>query len=288
MCCVDLLLEGRCSLDVSFAAYKYLLIYGEVLAFIGLIQYYFVANMSQATWYFLIYDRILIDGSTVPISWALTLARPAARLIPTRPTARLLGAETILSVVGPIFIHVVFALISVGLLYRQSFFLCHEFDGTNADLRRWWELGDSYEAATTSIMVMFQIIHSAAAFNWAHKYRQGGLQNRIFVGLYLFFFGVISIVLLGDPNALGCQFRINCGTPTALSSLGYSVPFNAPEVYYTVSGHNVFPHSFRVTIFALSIMNLVAGILWEQVVILGPIREWARRKWGAKKEFLQL
>lgn len=50
-CCVDLLLEARCALDVSFAAYKYLILYGETLALVGLVQYWFVVNMSQASWY---------------------------------------------------------------------------------------------------------------------------------------------------------------------------------------------------------------------------------------------
>jgi P-type E1-E2 ATPase len=50
MSCVELLKEARCSLDTSFAAYKYLLIYGHTTALIGLIEYYFVVNMSQATW----------------------------------------------------------------------------------------------------------------------------------------------------------------------------------------------------------------------------------------------
>lgn len=58
-CCISirLLRECRCSLDVSFSSYKSLLMYGEILAFIGLIQYYFVVNMSQAMW-------VLIDGTT--------------------------------------------------------------------------------------------------------------------------------------------------------------------------------------------------------------------------------
>jgi hypothetical protein len=34
---------------------------GEVLAFLGLVQYYFAVNLSQPMW-------ILIDGLTVPLS----------------------------------------------------------------------------------------------------------------------------------------------------------------------------------------------------------------------------
>jgi hypothetical protein len=72
---------------------------------------------------------ILVDGSTIPLSWALTMGKPAKILAPTRPTARLLGPETIASVVGQIFINLIFMIIATGLLFGQSFFLCNEFDG---------------------------------------------------------------------------------------------------------------------------------------------------------------
>lgn len=62
--------------------------YGEILAFSGLIQYYFMVQMSQALW-------IFIDGCTVPLSWALTVSLPAEKLAKTRPTARLLGITSL-------------------------------------------------------------------------------------------------------------------------------------------------------------------------------------------------
>jgi hypothetical protein len=89
---------------------------------VGLIQYYFLVNMSQAMW-------ILVDGSTIPLSWALTMGKPAKTLAPTRPTARLLGPETLASVIGQIIINLTFMIIAVGLLFGQSFFVCNEFDG---------------------------------------------------------------------------------------------------------------------------------------------------------------
>jgi predicted P-type ATPase len=84
MSCVELIKEARCSLDVSLASYKILIMYGEILAFSSLIQYYFMVQMSQSLW-------IFIDGCTVPLSWALSCALPAQKLSKTRPTARLLG-----------------------------------------------------------------------------------------------------------------------------------------------------------------------------------------------------
>ena len=59
--------------------------YGEIMAFSGLFQYFFVVQFSQALWMF-------IDGCTVPLAWALTKALPAEKLSKTRPTARLLGS----------------------------------------------------------------------------------------------------------------------------------------------------------------------------------------------------
>jgi hypothetical protein len=61
-----------------------LIMYGETIAFGGLIQYYFMVQLSQMMWVF-------VDGITVPISWALTMAKPAEKLSSQRPTARLLG-----------------------------------------------------------------------------------------------------------------------------------------------------------------------------------------------------
>lgn len=85
--CVDLLREARCSLDVSFAAYKYLMMYGEILALIGMVQYLFKVNLSPAVY-------IMIEGSTVPLSLALTMAAPTKTLSETRPTAKLFGRRT--------------------------------------------------------------------------------------------------------------------------------------------------------------------------------------------------
>ncbi|OAJ42778.1 hypothetical protein BDEG_26191 [Batrachochytrium dendrobatidis JEL423] len=175
--CVNLLKEARCSLDVSFASYKYLIMYGEILAFVGLIQYYFVVNMSQAMW-------ILIDGITIPISWALTMSKPSRRLVNSRPTARLLGFETIASIVGQIFINIIILVIATALLFKQSFLKCSEFDGNKADMRRWWELADNFEGEVTGLITAFQIIHASAAFNLGSKYRNGFMMNRPFFMVY--------------------------------------------------------------------------------------------------------
>ncbi|TPX30096.1 hypothetical protein SmJEL517_g06259 [Synchytrium microbalum] len=271
-----LIRECRAALSTSFASYKYLIVYGEVLAVMGLIQYYFTVNMSQWLW-------ILVDGSTAPLAWALTTSRPARKLGKDRPTARLLGPETILSVVGQISIDFIFLIISITLLSVQGFYYCHMFDGRNVDIRRWWELADNYEAEVTGLVGVFQIVHSAAVFNLGSKFRQPFYRNWIFLVIYTVIMFVIAYVTLADPNPLGCLLHVNCGTPAALTQLGYtSQPWMLGE-FHSASGHNVLPTSFRWTLFVIMIVNGVATMLFEGFVMLGPIRGWARKRFPQKR-----
>ncbi|KAJ2995705.1 hypothetical protein HDV02_000543 [Globomyces sp. JEL0801] len=278
--CVELVREARCSLDVSIASYKVLIMYGETLAMNGLVMYYYKVQMSQAMW-------IFIDGCTVPLSWALTMAKPALKLIPFRPTARLIGFETVLSVLGQIFINSCFILAMVALLYNQSFYRCHEFDGSQADLRKWWELADNYEGAILGVLTMFQILHSSCVFNLGNKYRQGFWKNRIFILAYATGCALLSGLVLSDPNALTCLFHINCGTEESLINLGYVVNFITPSEYFNNIGHNVIPVQFRWVILVFAFFNLLALLFWEKVVILGPVRQFAKiianGKWQVKK-----
>jgi cation-transporting ATPase 13A3/4/5 len=274
--CVELLKEARCSLDISFAAYKYLMMYGEILAFVGMVQYLFKVNISQAAY-------ILIDACTVPFSWALSMAKPNKTLVETRPTAKLLGYETILSVVGQIAIDVVFMAVAIVLLISQPFYKCHGFDNTKVDISRWWELADNYEAQVTSLMLIFQIFHAAAALNIGWRYRQGFIKNWKFVLVYTSLISILCYIALADPNPLGCLFRINCGTKEALQSLGYTVNFSTPTEYYSAFGHNVIPQYFRYVIICISATNLLAVLAWEGIFIQGAGRRWALRRWQRPK-----
>ena len=245
--------------------------YGEILAFVGLIQYFFVVNISQPLW-------ILIDGSTVPLSWAITLAKPALKLARTRPTARLLGFETISSVVGQIAISLFFMILIVVLLFSESWFSCHQFDGSRADIRRWWELSDSYESEVTALITVYQIIHAGAAFNIGHVYRLGFFRNIAFLAFYSAIFSLLTFITLADPNSIGCIFRINCGTSQSLSAQGYAIPWYTPLEYHSAFGHNVMPFWFRVKLVIVAVSNLLAVLFFEWFVVLGPVRTWIKSR----------
>jgi cation-transporting ATPase 13A3/4/5 len=236
--------------------------------------------MSQAMWVF-------IDGCTVPLSWALTIAQPASKLIKSRPTARLLGFETMFSVIGQLVINAGILGLTASLLYDQSFFRCFEFDSSFVDLRLWWQLADNYEGSITGIITAFQILHVSCALNIGSKYRNGFAKNKIFIMIYTTLFMILSYVLLVDPNPIGCHFHINCGTKETLEDLGYTVWFNTPSEYFNATGHNVIPRNFRFVLFLLVVLNLALVMIWEGIIIQGPVREWAKSwangRWQVKK-----
>lgn len=271
--CVELLRQGRAALAGSFASYKFLIMYGQTMAWLKLPSFYLSISLSQNIW-------ILVDAFVaVGLSYAITQSRARDTLAATRPTAQLLGPETLASTLGLLVIHLVYGIGAFVLLYNQSFFRCNEFDGNTADMSKWWLLGDSYEGEILGIVCLFQFVNAAAVFNFGHWFRRAWYRNYWLVVIWSLFISLILYVTLADPNWVGCLFRINCGDPDVLEELGgYSVSHWLPIPSYNLpQGHNVMPPQFRATLVAYCLSMLAAGILWEWGVVLGPVRHYLRR-----------
>ncbi|ORX99098.1 hypothetical protein K493DRAFT_365957 [Basidiobolus meristosporus CBS 931.73] len=274
--CVELLKQGRTALATSFAVFKFLILYGETMAFLELMQYYFTVVVQQWIW-------VVIDSFvTVGLAWALTLAKPAAKLAPERPTARLLGPATLTSAISQVFVNLFFFIGAIGMLFRQEWFVCSEFDGASADAARWWLLADSFEAELIAIVCLYQFIHAAAVFNFGYKFRQSWWRNYILAVMYTGMMVFVSVLALADPNRMGCLFRINCGTPDILVEQGYPRPSWYIEDYNSAIGHNVMPHKFRWILFIYCMINCLVNILVEYFVVLGPLGRWIKNKYPSK------
>ncbi|KAJ1968400.1 hypothetical protein H4R34_006274, partial [Dimargaris verticillata] len=59
--------------------------------------------------------------------------------------------------------------------------------------------------------------------------------------------------------------------------MGYGRPDFYIEPYNVEQGHNIFPHEFRYKLFAFNLGNVLTGILWEKLVVLGPVRQMAMK-----------
>eukprot|EP00123_Amoebidium_parasiticum_P018507 comp24227_c0_seq2/m.44655 comp24227_c0_seq2/g.44655 ORF comp24227_c0_seq2/g.44655 comp24227_c0_seq2/m.44655 type:complete len:1428 (-) comp24227_c0_seq2:591-4874(-) len=273
--CVTLVSEGRAALATSFSSYKFLIMYGEILTFMSFISAYFMVQFWWWAWVFI--DAFIV----IPVSYALSLSRPRDTLARYRPTARLLGAQTVVSVCAMTFFNALFQFIAIAMLFGQPWFLCREFDGNRVDTSKWWTMADNYEAEVTAIMTIFQMIAVPFALNFGAKFRRAWYTNYFFVFLFTVYFVMMSVVTLAPPNALGCWFHINCGEAATLASLGYN-PGAAWNIrtYYHPDHHNVMPSSFRLSLYLLCLVNTAVVWTFEYVVILGPVRTYLRKRRG--------
>ncbi|CAO3638867.1 unnamed protein product [Cunninghamella echinulata] len=271
--CVELIRQGRAALATSITGYRYLVLYGQVMMMLKIYTFYFSVTMSQNVW-------IAIDVFiTVFMTWALSQSKAADRLEPIRPTARILGPQTLTSCFGLVGINWIYLAAAFAMLFKQSWFRCNEFDSNAVDISKWWLLGDGYEAEVLALVCLFQFINNAAVFNFGYKFRQAFYKNYALVFLWLLYLAIVSYWTLADPNRFGCLFRINCGTKSVLESNGYEVPLTYVEPYNTPLGHNVMPRDFRWKLWGLILGNMFTALAWERLVVLGPVHEYLARKY---------
>ncbi|CAO3700091.1 hypothetical protein G6F70_001036 [Rhizopus microsporus] len=272
MQCVELLRQGRSAIATSFANYKFLILYGECMAFWELCMFYFTVISPQPVW-------ITIDGFiTTTMTLAITQALPAKKLSPCRPTAKPLGAYTLASLLGVIFINFWFLVCSIVWLFQQDWFICNQFDSSAIDSAKWWLLGDNYEAEVMSIVILFQFFNNGAVVNFGSQFRQSWWRNYVLVFVWCAFFISTSYITLANPNPYGCIFRINCGSPEALVSLGYPEPTWYIDDYNFPLKHNVLPVWFRWQLWGYVLANCACTIIWERICILWIARDWAVKR----------
>ncbi|KAJ1731619.1 hypothetical protein LPJ72_003847 [Coemansia sp. Benny D160-2] len=272
MSCVELLLQSRAGLATSFANYRALILYGTTMTMSKLITFYHADSMSQNMW--MVIDALIATSMAITV----TFLPPAKKLAKYRPTARILGPEVLSSVLGVVVINWCFMACIWVWVYRQDFFRCHEFDSTTANLIKWWLLGDNYEAAILTYVVIYQFINNGFLVNYGYLYRRTWFYNPALLGIWAMLIIMMSYAELAPPSRLSCTFRINCGDPDALRDLGFSPPSMYIEPYNIPSGHNVLPGYAKWTLWGYSIGNMVAANLWQVLVVYGPIRSLLRKK----------
>ncbi|CDS13844.1 hypothetical protein LRAMOSA06018 [Lichtheimia ramosa] len=275
--CVELIRQGRAALATSLTGYKYLILYGQQMMMIKLLTFYFSISMSQYIW-------IGIDVFiTVLLTWAVSQSKAADRLAPQRPTARLLGGQTMASTLGLVALNWLFMCTALYFLYQQDWFRCNEFDSNAVDLSKWWLLADGYEPELLTIMALFMFINNAAVFSFGYKFRRPIYRNYILIFLWTVYMIMASHFLLADPNRFGCLFRFNCGTPAVLEKIGYTPPPTYIEQYNTPLGHNVFPWHFRWKLWGMAMGYVVAALTYERLIILGPVHDWLSKKYPVER-----
>ncbi|KAI9468133.1 MAG: hypothetical protein EXX96DRAFT_114710 [Benjaminiella poitrasii] len=275
--CVELIRQGRGALATSLTGYKYLIMYGQVMMMLKIFTFYFSVTMSQNVW-------IAIDVFiTVLLTWAVSQSKAADNLAAQRPTARLLGPQTLASGMGIVAINWLFLISAFVMLFKQDWYRCNEFDSAAVDISKWWLLADNYEAEILALVCLFQFINNAAVFNFGYYFRRPFWRNYILVFLWLLYLAIVSYWMLGDPNRFGCLFRFNCGTKSVLERLGYTPPSTYIEDYNTPLGHNVMPVDFRWRLWGICIGNCLTALVYEKLIVIGPVHAYLARKYPVER-----
>lgn len=226
---------------------------------------YFQITFAEWNWVF-------IDGVwPILLAYTLPLSNAAKKLAKTRPTASILGLQTVSSVVGMIFFHFIFTVIALAMLFQEDWFQCRQWVPT--DLLNALVIGDNYETQVIFLVTGAQYISTAIALNFGYEFRRSWFRNYSFVVLAVAFCIIHSFIIF-VPSKLSCFFRVNCEN----ENVGRGVTGGAALIpIQNVFNTTMMPDAFQWKIFAIIVANSMAVSLFEYFVVNGIRRRRASK-----------
>eukprot|EP00658_Telonema_sp_P-2_P012704 TRINITY_DN14834_c0_g1_i2.p1 TRINITY_DN14834_c0_g1~~TRINITY_DN14834_c0_g1_i2.p1 ORF type:complete len:1308 (+),score=380.72 TRINITY_DN14834_c0_g1_i2:208-4131(+) len=272
---VDLLKEGRSALATSFASYKFLITYGQLFSVLKLVCFYYGVIMCMM-------DYLMIDGLAVlVVSYVMTLSKPEDKLPNQRPTSSLLGVTSMASVCGMQVLNLVFLCGALGLMKDDSDYQKWPADSVEST-GSWWLLGDNWETTVIFTTVYSQFLWSGVIFTLGSHWRKPVYHNWMLLVFWAVVFAGTCSVLLADANSFSDVFH------SATSAFGPGTRFESPVWTRAGKVSKAMPTSLRWRLFALIMSCLVCSGLWEKVVVLGHVRDYAKRKYQKSLPELRL
>ena len=277
--CVDLLREGRGALATSFASYRFLMQYGCGFSLLKLIGYWYGVIMSAVHYIFI--DIIIV----IIMTWCITLARPRPTLGTDRPTASLLGATTVCSVCGQHAINVCFLLGAIAWMNRSADYIQWGPNDdsvvpprpvTTSEGRAWWYLGDNWEVTLLFTGFSFQLVTAAFVHSLGGRFRLPISRNHHLCFWTTALYALFACMLLLPPSTLTAVLHI--------ASIDFNSPGTVNPVWQAYQEAGGLPSAgmsfdFRVKLFAIFATGNLTALLWETLVVQGPVRNALRRRY---------
>ncbi|KAK2196842.1 bifunctional P-type ATPase [Babesia duncani] len=256
---ISLIREGRGSLVTSLACFKFMLLFGLLIAFVKVMLFKTCRGVMPEWGYLLLENAILLC-----LSHTMTMSRPTEKLRIRSPTSSLLGPLTLFSVGIMFGVNVFFLLLFFKLLKASGLPLSLEYN-RNISPAIWWILCDNYEAPLTCLWLCYQVVNSALAFSFGGHFRESVFKNYYLTGTWLAINSVLTFLLFSGPSKLTCLFRINCTDEVSrttvipflrvLTTSANGMPFHGPV------GHNVIPFRFKILFLTLNVVNAAVNSL---------------------------
>eukprot|EP00249_Psilotum_nudum_P025155 c29394_g1_i2 orf=541-4356(-) len=257
---VDLICEGRGALHTSFACYKFLIMYGLMFSVFKLYCYWYGIIVCQM-------DYLFIDGVAVLIlGYAMTRSHPENTLAKARPTSSLLGPINVSSVLGIWLINQLFLIGAMILMENYPGYVAWPAKFSHG--ASWWTLGDNWESTVLFFTMYLQFITSAVAFSFGFIFRKHIFHNRLLVGCYGGIILLMSLVLLLPSSGFTALWHV--------ASEQFNRPNTTSPVWIAYQEHggsisSAMPFDFRLKLLLLIFGGLATVIIWQKILIEGPI-----------------
>ncbi|KAJ5070977.1 cation-transporting atpase [Anaeramoeba ignava] len=184
---VDVVREGRCSLVSSFQAFKFVALYA-LIQFVGVVQLYLI-NSNLGDWQYLYVDMFMV----LPLSIFMSRTGAAKRLVRRRPTASLVSASVLTSLVLHLILIFGFQYVSLELLKKQSFYSPLEASLDSDNIL-------CYETTTIFLVSNFQYLFVLIAVNRSKPFKKSVFTNR-FLLVTIILLVLLSFYLLLFPDS---------------------------------------------------------------------------------------
>jgi len=291
---VDLLREGRCALATSFACFKFIILYGQLFSIVKMVILYYAVTPPAMD--YLTVDVLVI----ITMSYAMTLSHPQAALRPERPTSSLLGPQSLASTVGVFAIYVCMISAAIATMAAEPGYI--KFPYHCGDGNQWWTMGDNWESTVIFMCFIMMLAHSAYVYTFGGAYREPIYSNYLITALYVAIELMFTVVLLAEPSEFTDVWHIasrnfNANGTSSNSWQNYQRAYRGdPEVLAEFPDCEGGPPtedynmtaSLRWRIWTLIVTSFVLTILWEKLVIAGPVRKRLRQRFPKKSVALRV
>mmetsp|Transcript_8522 Transcript_8522/g.24452 ORF Transcript_8522/g.24452 Transcript_8522/m.24452 type:complete len:1333 (-) Transcript_8522:290-4288(-) len=274
---VDLLREGRTALHSSFGGYKFLIMYGQLFSLMKVVMFYSAVVPSRLFYFSTDVVAVLF------MTWAMSFSTPRPHLEPYRPTSSLLGANTLASVIGLQAIYTATFITVVTMVFSHP-----DYVPWPRQLVHWkenWLHADNWEATAIAFPMFIMFISSGVIFSFGYKFRMPVYRNLPLMAVYLTLLSLQGFLLLSPPNTVSRWWHV--------ASEAFNRPGTTVQTWsrYQLAGgqpSSGMPFDLRASMLALTLTGVVAGALWQLVVVEGPIRRAAAAVFPGKRPKLLL
>ncbi|UKJ88289.2 P-type ATPase [Theileria orientalis] len=277
---IYLIREGRGSLVTCLACFKFMLLFGLMIAFVKVTLFRLSRGVMPEWGYLLIENAIMLL-----LSYTMALSRPSEKLRIRSPTSSLLGPLTLISVGVMFFVNISFLFMLFKLYEKLGVPTSLKYN-TSQPPAAWWILSDNFEAPTVCMWLCYQVVNTALVFSFGGVFRESIVRNTYFTSVWLFINSFITYLVFTKPNRLSCLFRINCTDEmsklTKIPVLGLLTTSARGLPFHGEYSHNVLPYKFKISFFALNLTNAILNCIIAKLFFSSRFLKKVRSSIGYK------